>query len=144
MGNREDGGEIGNTMGIHDDGDENGTEMKDTDTLMEPSVTASNNNAGCSSREEVRSAPSTKKTSYRYKMPSVYANYLKNAVLSDINLKRGLARNMMIVAMGWEGKQLPSDFPTEEQVKTRVSGLKYTHSGAKQRNKSKKKGVPAE
>lgn len=53
-------------------------------------------------------------------------------------MKRGEARINMIVALGWEGKQLPSDFPSEEHDKTRVSGLKYTHSVSKEREKKRK------
>lgn len=36
-------------------------------------------------------------------------------------MKFGEARNKMIVAFGLENKQLPFDFPSEDQVKTRVS-----------------------
>lgn len=81
------------------------------------------------------------KTTFRYKMPSVYSDFLKNAVLADKNLKGGSARSMMISSLGLDGKQLPINFPTEEQVKTRVSGLKYTHNGGKIKNKQRKEGV---
>lgn len=82
---------------------------------------------------------SKKKTIYRYKMPKLYANFHKTAVVADLIMKRGTARDKMIIAMGYEEKKLPQAFPTEDQVMTRVSGLKYTHNGGKQRSKARKK-----
>lgn len=96
-------------------------------------------NAVLGTSPEQVGAVSIKKTRFRYKMPAIYADYLKEAVLSDMTMKRGEARSKMIVSFGFEEKQLPVDLPSEDQVKTRVSGLKYTHSKGKERKQKLRK-----
>lgn len=58
-------------------------------------------------------------------MPKVYAEYLKGAFAEQRLGDRMEARNVMIVDMGYEGKQLPSDFPSLDQVKSRITYLRY-------------------
>lgn len=65
-------------------------------------------------------------TRYRYCMPEVYDYFLKELVLKDRDIDRKLERTTMIIELGWNGKQLPVDFPTEEQVGRRITGVKYS------------------
>lgn len=62
---------------------------------------------------------------HRYQIPKLNSDFLKTMVLTDLSVKRSEARSKMIEGPGWGGKVLPGDFPTEEQVKRRIDGLKY-------------------
>lgn len=94
-----------------------------------PEQSADNNttNMGLSTKSSIGKK---KKTSYS--MPNKYGDYLNAAVRNENTFKRSEARNMMIKAFGYDGKQLPADFPSVEHVKRRISGVRY----------SQKKSVP--
>lgn len=66
-----------------------------------------------------------KKRRVVYRMPELYAEFLKAHVLGDPDCKRMEARTAMIDAMGFSGAPLPQGFPTESQVRRRITGLKY-------------------
>lgn len=50
----------------------------------------------------------------------------------------------MIKEMEFDGKQLPSDFPTMQQVKLRVKGLRYTNKKGTLVTKKPKNTEPTE
>lgn len=56
--------------------------------------------------------------------------------MKDKNLKRIEARNIMIKAFGYEGKILPPDFPSMEQVNRRVTGVRYIKNKSEKNNKA--------
>lgn len=76
------------------------------------------------------SAPVPKKCKSRYTMPKRYATFLKAAVYNNNNFKRSEARDMMINYFGYEGKHLPPDFPSLEQVQRRVNTVRAAHKKA--------------
>lgn len=63
-------------------------------------------------------------------MPKRYASFLKAAVHNDNSFMRGEARDMMIKYFGYEGKQLPPDFPSLDQVKRRVTTVQSAQKKA--------------
>lgn len=63
-------------------------------------------------------------------MPKIYGDFIKNAVSKNAFVKRIDVRNFMIKEMGFDGKQLPADFPSVDQIKRRVTGLRYSQKKA--------------
>lgn len=64
-------------------------------------------------------------TSIRYSMPASYANYIASLLEWDENVKRSDVRREMIFALALKVKLIPTDFPSEKQVRQRVTSMKY-------------------
>lgn len=62
---------------------------------------------------------------HKYQMPKRYAVFISDLMRKSPEIDRSDAREMMLNEFEFTGKQLPCDFSTEEQVRRRITGIKY-------------------
>lgn len=84
---------------------------------------ADRNASGKSSEQPTGKRPTNAR--YKYRMPVVYAEFVRNLVVEDPDVKLMDARTMMLDALGLSKRQLPKGFPSEYQVRLRITGIKY-------------------
>lgn len=104
------------------DGDNDGTCVQGTGVCAE-----GDGNRECKINGDSgnRGAGATNNARYNYRMPPVYATWLKEFVANDPEVKRMEARTLMIDALGLSTLQLPELFPTEDQVRRKITAIKY-------------------
>lgn len=99
-------------------GSSTGNSAKTTDTSEENESVVNAKDKGGASTKPVR---------VLYRINDIYADFLKKWVLHNPNCKRMGARSVMIEALVFSRRALPEGFPTESQVRRRVTGLKKYH-----------------
>lgn len=60
----------------------------------------------------------------RHRMTKQYSDHLYQIVEADRNVKRTEVRSLLIKRLGWEEEIIPEDFPSEDQVRRNITGLK--------------------
>lgn len=66
-----------------------------------------------------------KKLKYQYRMDTVYGDYLSDMVCKKADVKWMDVPTMMIEEMGLSKSEFPEGFPSEDQVRRRITGAKY-------------------
>lgn len=62
---------------------------------------------------------------YKYQMPKRYAKFINEILDNCSEVDRSDVRGLILKIFHLTGMELPSDFPTEEQVRRRITGIKY-------------------
>lgn len=62
---------------------------------------------------------------HKYQMPKQYAQFITQLLRNNPDIDRCNGRNLMLVAFRLTNSDIPLDVPTEDQVRRRITGIKY-------------------